>query len=81
MTLLSSCPNPRDSWPWWTNELAMWPTDDEPTGPSEADAEWAADNLNGDDGHTDEPTPDDVYDQRAAESAEMDRMERGIRCY
>src|SRR4051794_969441 len=66
-------PNPRDSWPAWTNDVAFWPT--------EADAEWAAANLNDGDGHTDDPTPDEVYDQRAAESLALDRMERGLRCF
>ena len=65
--------NPRDSWPWWAQELAMWPT-----GPTEADAEWAAENLNQDDGHTDEPTPDHILDSQAEEALAMDRLERGV---
>jgi len=78
-------PNPRDKWPEWSQDLAYWipedelnePADTEPTGPTDADAEWAAENLNQDDGHADEPTPDDVYDRRAEESAIMDRLEGG----
>jgi hypothetical protein len=46
-------------------------------GPTEADAQWAAENLNGDDYHTDEPTPDEVLDRLAAEAEAQDRIENG----
>lgn len=47
--------------------------------PSEPDAAWAVENLNGDDWHTDDPTPDEVFDRLADEAATLDRLERGIR--
>jgi hypothetical protein len=54
------------------------PAEDEATGPTEADRrEHAAWN---DDWHTEEETPDDVYDFRADEVAALDRYERGLCC-
>jgi hypothetical protein len=46
-------------------------------GPTEADPQWAAENLNGDDFHTDEPTPDDVLDQLAEDAEAQSRYEQG----
>jgi hypothetical protein len=48
-------------------------------GPDPADAAWASENLNGDDYHADDPTPDHVYDRQAEEAADLDRQELGIR--
>lgn len=50
------------------------PAEVEPTGPSEADAKWSAENLNADDGH--DEIPDHVWDQMAEEAAMQDRIER-----
>jgi hypothetical protein len=52
------------------------PDAEAPTGPSEADAKWASENLN-QGGDYDTP-PDEYYDQLAAESEFMDRIERGL---
>jgi hypothetical protein len=49
-----------------------------PTGPTEDEARWAAQNLN-DDYHTEEDTPDYVYDRRAEEALARDRIESGFR--
>ncbi len=47
-------------------------------GPAPADARWASEVFNqGDNGHTSDYPPDDYYDQLAAESQAMDRLERG----
>lgn len=47
-------------------------------GPDPADSRWASDALNqGDEGHATDYPPDDYYDQLAAESEAMDRLERG----
>jgi hypothetical protein len=53
--------------------------------PTDADARWAAENLNGDSHHTDEPTPFDVVDNEALELAAQeaeaqDRLDRGYCC-
>ena len=62
----SDKPNPRDDWPPWTNDVAYWPT-----GPTRADSEWAAENLNGDD------LTDEMWDALAEAAAQQDRLERG----
>ena len=59
-----SIQNAADTWPDWTDDDRWVPTDD--------DRRWAAENLNHDDCHTDDPMPDDVYDGRAEESADLD---------
>src|SRR4051812_17410413 len=63
-------------WPAWTDEY-RWELGPESHGPSEADALWAAENLNGDDYHTDEPTPDEVLDQLAEDAEAQSRYEHG----
>lgn len=35
-------PGPSAAWPAWTDAVAYWPADVEPTGPTPADAAWAA---------------------------------------
>jgi hypothetical protein len=70
---IDSSPAPAESWPaslevdGYTYEL----------GPDPADAEWAAANLNGDQWDADDPVPDHVYDERAAEAAALDALENG----
>jgi hypothetical protein len=59
----------------------FWELGPEPSGPTEAEARWAAVILNGDDFHTDQPTPDDVLEQGAGEAMAQDQLERGIRCF
>ena len=61
-------PTPADDWPDWA-DAHRWEL-----GPSDEDARWAAENLNGDD----EPMPDEIYDRWAAESEARDRLERGL---
>jgi hypothetical protein len=66
---------PADDWPRWTD------ADRYELGPDPEDARWASENLNGDDCHADEPTPDHVLDQWAGESEALDRHERGQAMY
>ncbi len=59
------------NWPGWTDEVRFAPTED--------DVRWASDAMNqGDDGHTNDDPPDEYYDQLAAESQAIDRLERGL---
>jgi hypothetical protein len=46
--------------------------------PGDEDRRWAAENLNGDDWHTDKPTPLDVLELAAGEAEAQDRLDRGI---
>lgn len=46
--------------------------------PSDADAAWAAENLN-DDYHVDDPIPNEVLEQQAEAAAALDLIQRGIR--
>jgi hypothetical protein len=55
----------------------VWNLGPEPTGPTEAEARWAAETLN-DDHHTDEPTPDHVLELQYEVSMAQDQMERGL---
>jgi hypothetical protein len=49
-------------------------------GPDPDDAQWAADNLNGEGHATDGPDADDpIWDEWAGEAAHQDMMERGLR--
>jgi hypothetical protein len=59
---------PAESWADWTDD-DCWELGPEP---SEADAQWAAENLNGD-----EPMPDDVIDRLAGEAEAQDRISNG----
>jgi hypothetical protein len=59
---------PAESWPDWTDEY-RWELGPEP---SEADAQWAAEQLN-----DDEPMPDDAIDRLAGEVEAQDRIENG----
>jgi hypothetical protein len=76
---------PRESAPQRGKAAAGWPTSPDidgftwelGPGPTEADALWAAQNLNGDDFHTDDPTPDDVLDRLAEEAESQARYECG----
>ena len=64
--------SPRRQWPAWTDD-SLWELGPVPHGPTEADAQWAAESLNGDDFHTDDPTPDDVLDSLAEEAESQAR--------
>ena len=74
--------SPATRWP-STPEIDgfRWELGPEPTGPTEDEARWAAEVLNGDDFHTDEPTPDDVLELQYEESRVRDQLERGICCF
>jgi hypothetical protein len=56
-----------------------WELGPEPSPPSDADAAWAAENLNKDVRHGDAPTPDHILDLRAGEAEALDAHERGLR--
>ena len=64
---------------------AHWPSTEEidgftyELGPDPSEAQWASEALNqGDDGHTTDLPSDEYYDQLAAESEAMSRLERGL---
>ncbi len=63
---------PAASWPDWT-DADTWELGPDP---SDADRAWWAEQNT--DAHTDDPTPDEVYDAQAEEAAALDRLERGI---
>jgi hypothetical protein len=75
----------RESAPQGGKSAAEWPTSPDIAGytwelgpgPTEADAQWAAQNLNDDDFHTEDPTPDEVLDRLAEEAEAQDRIENG----
>ena len=67
-------PEPATTWPAWT-DADIWML-----GPDPDDAAWAAMNL-GDDGHCDEPVPDEVIDREADEALAQDQLDRGIRMF
>jgi hypothetical protein len=60
--------NSAAEWPSWTDEIRFAPTD--------ADAAFAAENLNTD-WHTEDPIPDEVLDLLADEAEAQSRIERG----
>ena len=55
-------------WPSWTDEVRFVPTD--------ADAAWAAEHLNEDDGETADDDP--LWETLADEAMAQDRLERGL---